>query len=63
MESNRQIIPAHLLKLKEILSDMVSQHRITESEMIDMLRKAGLARLPNSSSKWIDESGSTYTEL
>ena len=62
MEANRQIIPAHLLKLKEILGDMVSQHRITESEMIDMLRKAGLARLPNSSSKWIDESGSTYSE-
>lgn len=63
MEENTQIISAHLLKLKEILSDMVTQHRITESEMIDMLRKAGLARLPNSSSKWIDESGSTYTEL
>jgi len=62
MESNRQIIPAHLLKLKEILGDMVSQNRITEDEMVDMLRKAGLARLPNSSSKWIDELGSTYTE-
>ena len=63
MEENTQIISAHLLKLKEILSDMVTQHRITESEMIEILRKAGLARLPNSSSKWIDESGSTYTEL
>lgn len=63
MESNRQIIPAHLLKLKEILGDMVSQNRITEDEMVDMLRKAGLARLPNSSSKWIDESGSTYSGL
>jgi len=63
MEANTQIISAHLLKLKEILSDMVTQHRITESEMIEILRKAGLARLPNSSSKWIDESGSTYTEL
>jgi hypothetical protein len=51
------------LKLKEILTEMVSQHRITESEMIDTLRKAGLARLPNSSSKWIDETGATYTEL
>jgi hypothetical protein len=63
MSTDKEIIPVHLLKLKEILSDMVTQHRITESEMIDMLRKAGLARLPNSSSKWIDESGATYTEL
>jgi len=63
MQTDKEIIPAHLLKLKEILSDMVTQHRITENEMIDMLRKAGLARLPNSSSKWIDESGSTYSEL
>ena len=42
---------------------MVSQDRITEQEMLDVLRKAGLARLPNSSSEWIDEEGSTYKEL
>ena len=40
MQTDKEIIPAHLLKLKEILGDMVTQHRITESEMIDMLRKA-----------------------
>jgi hypothetical protein len=31
--------------------------------MIDILRKAGLARLPESSSEWIDEEGSTYTSV
>lgn len=62
--SREKYIPAtHLLKLKEILGDMVFQDRITEKEMLDVLRKAGLARLPNSSSEWIDESGATYKEL
>lgn len=42
---------------------MVKQNRITEEEMITTLRKAGLARLPNSSSKWIDEEGSTYSSI
>lgn len=63
MSREENIPPVHLLKLKEILGDMVSQDRITEQEMLDVLRKAGLARLPNSSSEWIDEEGSTYKEL
>ena len=62
MSKENYIPPVHLLKLKEILGDMVKQHRISENEMVDILRKAGLARLPNSSSKWIDETGSTYSE-
>ena len=62
MSRDNNIPAVHLLKLKEILSDMVKQHRISENEMVDILRKAGLARLPNSSSKWIDETGSTYSE-
>ena len=40
---------------------MLQQNRITEAEMLDVLRKAGLSRLPESSSEWIDEQGSTYT--
>ena len=63
MSREKYIPPVHLLKLKEILGNMVSQDRITEQEMLDVLRKAGLARLPNSSSEWIDEEGSTYKEL
>lgn len=62
MSKENSIPPVYLLKLKEILSDMVNQDRISENEMVDILRKAGLARLPNSSSKWIDETGATYSE-
>ena len=61
MSKDNYIAPCALLKLKSILETMVFQNRISEEEMIDTLRKAGLARLPNSSSKWIDESGATYT--
>jgi hypothetical protein len=62
MSTDNSIPPVHLLKLKEILGDMVNHNRISENEMVDILRKAGLARLPNSSSKWIDETGATYSE-
>ena len=57
---NNTISSARLLSLKTILTEMLDQNRITETEMLDILRKAGLARLPESSSEWIDEQGSTY---
>tara|TARA_B100000768_G_scaffold50313_1_gene49091 strand:+ start:887 stop:1078 length:192 start_codon:yes stop_codon:yes gene_type:complete len=60
---NNTIASGRLLSLKTILTEMLHQDRITETEMLDILRKAGLARLPESSSKWIDEEGSTYTSL
>jgi hypothetical protein len=60
---NKTMSSARLLALKTILTEMLQQDRITETEMLDILRKAGLARLPESSSKWIDEEGSTYTSV
>lgn len=54
-----KIISANLIKLKDILFSMVTQNRITEQEALDILRKAGLARLPESDG-WIDEEGSVY---
>jgi len=60
---NNTMSSARLLALKTILTEMLHQNRITEIEMLDILRKAGLARLPESSSKWIDEEGSTYTSV
>ena len=60
---NNTMSSARLLALKTILTEMLHQNRITETEMIDILRKAGLARLPESSSEWIDEEGSTYTSI
>ena len=60
---NNTMSSARLLALKTILTEMLHQNRITETEMIDILRKAGLARLPESSSEWIDEEGSTYTSV
>lgn len=51
----------NLIELKNTLSLMVQQHRITEEEMIAILRKAGLAALPHSDG-WIDEQGNRYYE-
>lgn len=59
---NQKIVPAHLLKLKEILFEMISQNRITEEEALDVLRKAGLIKLPEADG-WMDEEGSTYRKL
>jgi len=58
----KKIAPAHLLKLKEILFSMVSQNRIKEEEALDVLRKAGLVKLPEADS-WMDEEGSTYRKI
>lgn len=58
---NQVISSARLLSLKTVLTEMLQQNRITEAEMLDVLRKAGLSRSPESSSEWIDEQGSTYT--
>lgn len=41
---------------------MVSQNRITETESLDVLRKAGLAKLPEADG-WMDEEGSIYRKL
>ena len=57
--STKRIVPAKLLRLKEILYNMVSQGRIDEDEAIDVLRKAGIARLPEGDG-WIDEEGAIY---
>ena len=48
-----------LLDLKQALEVMVSQGRMEEAEMIDILRRAGLAKLPEGDG-WIDESGARY---
>lgn len=52
----------NLIELKDILSLMVQQHRITEKEMTDLLIKAGLAALPQADG-WIDEQGNKYYEV
>ena len=48
-----------LMELKSSLELMVEQGRLEESEMLDILRKAGLARLPEGQG-WVDESGARY---
>lgn len=48
-----------LLDLKQALEVLVSQGRITEQEMLDLLLKAGLAKLPEGEG-WIDETGARY---
>lgn len=48
-----------LLDLKQALEVMVSQGRMEEAEMLDILRRAGLAKLPEGEG-WIDESGARY---
>jgi len=58
----KKIASAHLLKLKEILFDMISQNRISEAEALNILRKAGLIKLPEADG-WMDEEGSTYIKL
>ena len=54
--------PTLLMDLKVSLQEMVSQGRMEESEMMDILRRAGLAKLPEGEG-WIDESGSRYHSL
>ena len=51
--------PTLLMDLKVSLQEMVNQGRMEESEMMDILRRAGLARLPEGEG-WIDESGARY---
>ena len=58
MDTNK-IVPAQLLELKKILFNMVAQDRITEKEALEILRKAGFARLPEGDG-WIDEEGAVY---
>lgn len=53
------ISPASLLDLKQGLEVMVLQGRMEEAEMLDILRRAGLAKLPEGEG-WIDESGARY---
>ena len=48
-----------LIELKNLLETMVSQNRLSETEMLEILRKAGLARLPEGQG-WIDENGARY---
>mgnify|MGYP000078041320 CR=1 FL=1 len=57
-----QLSSQDLMDLHSILSKMVSLHSIEESEMIDILTKAGLARLPEGQG-WMDSTGSIYTLL
>lgn len=60
MKTN-SLSPSELLALKSILFKMLSQDRISEEEVIDVLRKSGLARIPNSES-WMDETGAKYSD-
>lgn len=53
------MIPAYLIKLHTILSDMVSEERLTRTERNQILSKAGLTYLGNE--KWQDERGAIYT--
>ena len=48
-----------LLELKNSLQLMVQQDRIVEKEALEILRKAGLARLLHEDG-WIDEVGNRY---
>lgn len=53
------ISPALLLDLKQVLEVMVQQNRMEESEMVDILLRAGLAKLPEGEG-WLDEQGARY---
>ena len=53
------MIPAHLIKLYDILTLMVKEDRITLTDRNSMLAKAGLHCL--GASKWKDEKGAIYT--
>ena len=56
-----QAIPtSRLMELKTTLQIMIDKNLMEESEMVNILNKAGLSRIPNSD-KWVDNIGSVYT--
>ena len=56
-----QAIPtSRLMELKTTLQIMIDKNLMEESEMVNILNKAGLSRIPNSD-KWVDIIGSVYT--
>ena len=55
------MIRAHLLELKKITDAMVIDGRITASEQIDFLEKAGLTKV--SDREWVDSADSKYSFL
>jgi hypothetical protein len=57
MENN--IASCRLMSLHSILNEMISLNQIEETEMINILSKAGLTKLPNGEG-WIDINGSVY---
>ena len=54
------ITSTRLMDLKSTLQIMVDKNLMEESEMINVLNKAGLSRLPEGEG-WIDSNGHTYT--
>ena len=52
--------PTHLRNLKNALEAMVTQNRINNNQMIEMLGHAGLSKIINSD-KWVDGAGNVYT--
>ena len=56
-----QAIPtSRLMELKTTLQIMTDKNLMEESEMVNILNKAGLSRITNSD-KWVDSIGSVYT--
>lgn len=53
------MITTHLLELKKITDVMVSEGRISTSEQIDFLEKAGMTKV--SDNKWSNNAGSNYS--
>lgn len=54
------ISPTELMDLMRILGKLVDLNKIEESEMIDILQRSGLTRLPNGNG-WLDSNGAVYT--
>lgn len=59
---NTTLSTARLISLKKSLDVMVKLNTMTEKEMISILERAGLSKLPDGSG-WIDGQGSIYTSL
>lgn len=52
-----------LIELKSILLTMVEQDRITGQEALDILEKAGLTKLSEGSTDFVDEEGGVYSAV
>jgi len=59
---NNTLSPTELMDLKRSLTKMVSNGMLQESEMVDILQKAGLSKT-DKQGVWVDLFGATYSDL